>query len=483
MSRFIRIFSTLMVVALLGTVTVGAVDRSKPELGEAQPFVAKPVQQFKLSNGLPVYFYAKPGLPLVSLKTWIGAGAAHEASGQYGLASLTATLMSEGAGGRDALALAEALEMLGARLSVDSTDHSIVAGLNTTVEHLAAAGEIYRDVLLKPDFPEAEINRAKESRLNRMLQMYDNPYGIGMSVFFNQVYGDKHPYGRLGTTGWNDFQALTRDQLKAFHQTHVHAGNMAVVVAGAIDTATLKTELEKLFGQVPAKKAAPEPTYKHLKPGKRRILLVDKPGAAQSFIGIGHLGVALDDKDYVAVKVMNTILGGSFASRLNQNIREEHGYAYNASSHFIDRAAVGPFLALSNVQTDATAPAVREFFNEFERMTQDVTQSDVDRAKNYLMLGYPSAFGAVDQISDLYSDLLDDGLPLSVPEHYTQAVAAVTLADVQRVAKKFLQPKNMLVLVVGDRAKVEEELKALKMGKLTIQSIEQALGEKPKKGV
>lgn len=482
MSRFVRIFSILVVVALLGTVSVGAVDRGKPALGQAQPFVAKPVQQFKLSNGIPVYFYAKPGLPLVSLKTWIGTGAAHEAAGQYGLASLTATLMTEGAGGRDALALAESLEMLGARLSISSTDHSIVAGLNTTLEHLAAAGEIYRDILLKPDFPEAELQRAKESRLNGLLQTYDDAYSIGMSVFFNQVYGDTHPYGRLDTKEWNDFSGLTRDQLTAFHQNHVHAGNMAIVVAGAIDATALQAELEKLFGQIPAKQAVAEPNHTHPKPSKRRILLVDKPGAAQSFIGIGHLGVALDDQDYAAVKVMNTILGGSFASRLNQNIREEHGYAYNASSHFIDRAAVGPFLAMSNVQTDATAPAVKEFFNEFERMTQDVTASDVDRAKNYLMLGYPSAFGAVDQISDLYSDLLDDGLPLSVPEHYTQTVAAVTLADVQRVAKKFLQPKNMLVLVVGDRAKVEKELKALKMGKLTVQSIEQALGEKPKKG-
>lgn len=476
----IKRWLTPFLVLLAGAMPAWAEERKKPELGPPQAFVAPSVQQFKLSSGIPVYFYHKPGLPLVSMQTWVFTGSAHDPDGHRGLADLTAGMMEEGAGGRDALALAEAFEVLGADFSVSSELHGIAVSLNVTTDQFDAAAAVYRDVLLNPDFPEAEIKRSKGSYVNSLIQRYDAVGSIGRAVFFNQLYGDRHPYGVLATKAWPEYRALTRKHLRAFHQDHFHAGNMAVVVAGAVERDALQTKLDALFLNLPTKKQPLKPALPALKDGKRRIVLVDKPGASQSYLGIGRMGVAVDREDYYAARVMNTILGGSFASRLNQNIREEHGYAYNAYSYLVDRPGVGPFLARSDVQSDATAKAVQEFFNEFARMQKDLTEADVARAKNYLTLGYPSSFARVDYISELYMALLGNHRPVTVPEQYTQAVNAVTLKDVRQVAKKVLNSKKMLVVVVGDRATVEAELKALKLGPVTVLTVEQALGDKPK---
>ncbi|CAM2009514.1 M16 family metallopeptidase [Acanthopleuribacter pedis] len=468
-----------LLTSLLLVATAFAADRTKPELSEPEPWVAKSVQSFKLSNGLPVYVYPKPGPALVSLQTLVTKGWADDPNGQAGLTHLLGSVLEEGAGGREALALAEALELLGADLSVWTDHHGMGLSLDVTTDQFDAAAAIFRDVLLKPDFPEAEIERAKNRYVNGLIAAYDEVGRIGRTVFFNQIYGAEHPYGQLPSRGWPQYRALTRDQLRAFHRAHFHAGNMAMVVSGALSAAEVKTKLEALFGSIPAKEATAGVVPKPPKEGKRRIVLVDKPGAAQSYLGLGHLGVPLDSPDYYAVQVMNTILGGTFASRLNQNIREENGYAYNAYSYFVNRLGVGPFYARSDVQTDATAAAVGEFFNEFTRMRKDLSEDDVRRAKNYLTLGYPGSFARVDQITGTYIDLLGKRRPVTMPETYTRAVNAVTLKDVRAAANKYLKPKNMLVVVVGDRAKVEAELKALKLGKVTVASIEQALGEKP----
>jgi predicted Zn-dependent peptidase len=210
-------------------------------------------------------------------------------------------------------------------------------------------------------------------------------------------------------------------------------------------------------------------------PAVRRIVLVDKPGAAQSEIRIGWIGVPRSTPDFFPLIVTNTILGGSFTSRLNTNLREVHGYAYGAFSQFAMRRQAGPFMAAAAVQTDKTAEAVREFFSELEGIRRPIPAEEFGKAQRNVALGFPGDFETTgDLLARLHTQVALD-LPDDVYSTYVQNVLAVRPADASRVAARYLQPERFLVLVVGDRAKVEAPLRALKLGPLTIRSVEETV--------
>src|SRR5450759_78239 len=194
--------------------------------------------------------------------------------------------------------------------------------------------------------------------------------------------------------------------------------------------------------------AAPEPA-------RREIYLVDKPDAAQSQVRIGWIGVPRSTPDYFPIQVMNTILGGSFSSRLNLNLREQHGYTYGASSNFDMRAAAGPFAAAAGVQTDKTSESLKEFFNELDAILKPVPVEELSRAKNYVALRYPSGFETTGDISRQLENALIFHLPDDYFGTYVQRIQAVTAADVQRVAQKYVAPSRFAVVVVGDLKTIE----------------------------
>jgi zinc protease len=203
---------------------------------------------------------------------------------------------------------------------------------------------------------------------------------------------------------------------------------------------------------------------------------VDKPGAEQSQIRIGWIGVARDTPDYFVLQVLNTILGGSFTSRLNQNLREEHGYAYGAGSRFDMRLAPGPFFASAGVQTDKTSEALREFFNELEAIGKPVPEDELTKARNYIVLGFPSEFETTGDLSARLEELLVYKLPDNYFEQYVPRIRAVTSADVQKAAAKYVQPSRFTVVVVGDRKTIEPGIRALELGPVRVVSVDEALG-------
>ena len=472
--------AAVFLVGCAAPLAAGKPTRQKPTLPEPQAYVPKALISTKLSNGIQVHYYEKPGLPLVSMTTWVSGGRAGEAQGQEGLLDLFAAMLDEGSGGRSALAFAEEVDFLGADLGVSSSDHGIRISLDTTLEHFDAATALYRDLIRKPNFAQEELDRTKKRLHSSILQSYDEPGQVGSIVFWRAIYGESHPYGRNIGQHWSRIKQYTRDDLHTYHQQTFQSQNMAIVVAGAIDHKRLMARLEVLFGSIPAGKQSSSKKWKRPKETTRGLVLVDKPGAAQSVLRLGHQGIAVGSRDYYAVQVMNTILGGSFASRLNQNIREEHGYAYYARSSFVSRQDVGPFIASSNVQTNATDKAISEFFKEFDRIGKDISAADVSRAKNYLMLRFPNSFADVSAIVGLYVDLLEEGKPLETPREFAKNIERVSLADVQRVAKSSIHPDQMVVVVVGDRAAVESGIRKLNLGEVTVSTIEEALGQKPK---
>ncbi|MBM3820488.1 MAG: insulinase family protein [Acidimicrobiia bacterium] len=341
-------------------------DRTKaPELGPAPQLTLPPIQKRALSNGLPVWIVETHEVPLVQITLVVLAGSGDDPAGTFGVGSLTAAMLDEGAGSRSALEIADVVEFLGATLTTTSSFDSSAVRLNVPVARLSEALPVMADVALRPAFPQAELDRLRQERLTALLQARDDPASIAAMAFARIVFGNTHRYGTGAAGTAATLKAFTTADLRAFHSALYQPTNATLVVAGDTTAAAILPQLEQQFGgwkaTAPVKRAE-VPAAAQLTRGQ--ITIVDKPDAEQSQIRIGWVGVPRATPDYFPLVVLNTTLGGSFTSRLNQNLRETHGYSYGASSAFDMRLSSGPFVAAAGVQTDKTADALREFFNE-----------------------------------------------------------------------------------------------------------------------
>lgn len=457
-----------------------AQDRSKaPELGPPPILKLPAIQHLKLSNGLPVVLMEKHELPLVQINLLLKAGSAMEPAGKTGLASLTTAMLDEGAGGRTALQLADAIDFLGADISAAAGQHNSVVALNTPLAKLDSALALMADIALRPTFPAEELERQRKERLTTLGQWHDQPRAIASVIFNQTLYGTKHPYGLPALGDEKTLRGFRTEDLKNFHSTYFRPNNATLVVVGATTAKDILPKLEAAFGKWETGKF-PTATW----PGisqvqKRQIWLVDKPGAAQSEIRIGRIGAPRLTEDYYALVVMNTILGGSFTSRLNQNLREKHGYAYGAGSAFSFRPLSGPFVASAGVQTSKTDSALFEFMKELKDILPPVSDGELNRAKNYVALSFPQDFQSVAQIAGQLQELVTYDLPDDYFNNYIQHILAVTKDDVARVSKKYLDPEKVAIIVVGDRKVIEKGVRGLNLGPLQILTVEQVLGKVP----
>lgn len=438
-----------------------------PALTATPRFAMPPIQRLALSNGVPVLLVEKPGIPLVQVNLVVKAGSVDDPDGKTGLASMTAQLLDEGAGGRSALELADAVDFLGIDLTTFAGLHTMGVDVHTPTSKLADALDLMADVALRPAFPAAEVERLQAQTVVGLGQRRDQPNAIATALFSRMLFGASHPYGRTAMPA--TVRSLTRDDLAAFHRARFATGNAAFVVVGDVTPASILPMLEARFG-ASAWPAAAGTASATIAPTRqvtgRTITFVDKPGAAQSAIRLGRIGAARSSEDYYALQVLNAILGGSFTSRLNQNLRETHGYAYGAGSSFSFRPVPGPFLAASNVQTDATAPALTEFVKELTNI-RTIPQDEVEKGKNFVALSFPETFQTVEGTADMVSDLWANGLPLDTYNRYTDRVMAVTGADLARVARTYIDPAKVAIVVVGDKATQEAAVRALRLGPVT----------------
>jgi zinc protease len=482
--RSLRIFlcalSVLCGYAVGSSVLVAqAPDRGRPpQLGPPPELKLPSIQKRMLSNGLPVWIVETHEVPIVQVNLVVFAGSGDDPAGKFGLASLTAAMLDEGAGSRSSLQIADAVEYLGATMATTSSFDASAVRLNVPVTRLQEALPIMADVAMRPTFPDEELNRLRQERITALLQALDEPESIAPMAFARLVFGPMHRYGTgaVGTTA--TLKAFTPPDLKAFHAAYYQPSNAALVVVGDTTANAATTALETQFGSwkgATAPKRAPVPAAPQVKSGE--IVIVDVPGAEQSQIRIGWVGVSRDTPDYSALEVMNTILGGSFTSRLNQNLREQHGYAYGAGSRFDMRLSPGPFFAAAGVQTDKTSEALREFFNELAGIAKPVSQEELTKAKNYIALSFPSEFESTSDLSGRIEELLVYKLPDTYFEQYVPKIQAVTAADVEKVAVKYVQPSRFEVVVVGDRKTIEPGIRALKLGPVRTLSVQEAIGQ------
>jgi zinc protease len=462
--------STMVAVGATGRGGDGVTDLSTPPVVGPPPVLELPrVQRFSLDVGVEVVLVERPGLPLVQLELLAGGGTWLQ-EGRAGLAELTLDLMDEGTTTRSAMEIAEAVEELGAELEMGvARDHTWVS-LNILTPHLVAGLELMADVVLRPSFPPADLERVRDERMARVLQDADEPRTLADVTFSRVVFGEGHPYGDplLGTR--TSLEGLRREDVERYHRTVFRCGNVRLVVVGDVTEADLRPLLEGAFAGwprdgmawTPPDGGAPTPPAME---GEIPIYLVDRPGAPQSEIRVGKVGVARGGEDEHAVTVLNTILGGSFTSRLMQNLREDKGFTYGAGSSFVMRRLPGPFVARSAVHTPVTHQAVLEFLSEIRRLREEpVSEEELARARSYVALRLPQRFETLEDVADRLGEPLLHDLPPDYWENYVPGILAVSAAAVQEAALTHLSPEGLVVLVAGDRATVEEPLRALGLG-------------------
>lgn len=442
-------------------------DRSKPPaIGPAPSLKMPAIQKLKLSNGLGVWIVEHHEVPLAQVNLIVPSGSAADPIGKYGVGSLTAAMLDEGAGSRSALDLADGLEFLGANLSTTSSfDYSAIR-LSVPVSKLADALPIMADVSLRPTFPANELDRLRKERLTALLQAKDNPAALIGLAFNRVVFGPTHRYGTPANGQPPTIEAFTVADLQAFYRAHYRPDNSTLLVVGDVAASSVMPMLEKAFGGWKAEGIAPMVAAVSVAPQltSRQVYIVDKPDAPQSQVRIGWVGVSRSTADYAGLEVLNTILGGSFTSRLNQNLREEHGYSYGASSAFDMRLSAGPFLAAAGVQSDKTGPSVQEFFNELDNILKPVPSEELTKARNYVALGFPGEFETTGDLARKLEDLVVYNLPEDTYAKFVGAVTGVTAADLQRLAARYIQPDKMAVVVVGDRKSIEGPIRQLNLG-------------------
>jgi zinc protease len=425
-----------------------------------------------LPNGLTVMYVRQPELPVVSaLLVTRGAGSADEPAELPGLASFTSSMLDEGAAGMDALQLADALELLGANLSTYSATDAAMANLYVLKENFPRALQLMANVVTRPDFPEREVNRLRDERLTALARSRDEAGAIAANAFASLVYGAQHPYGRYAVA--ESTRGLDRARVQAFHASRYRPENSTLILVGDVDPAQMQGQIAQAFGgwraqgtaQIGAPPAAPTI-------GRTTVYLVDKPGAAQSEIRIGHPGVSRSSPDYFPLLVMNTMLGGTFTSRLNTNLRETHGWSYGARSSFQFLRGDGPFVAAAGVQTNATDSSLVEFFREINRIrTEPVSADELQKIKNYVALGLPDQLETTQDIAMQLATLETYGLDASYYDDYVQRVMAVTAEDLHRVANRYVRPENAVVVIVGDRSRVEAGIRAANVGPVEIRDV------------
>jgi zinc protease len=452
-------------------VTEADVDRSRlPEPGHPPAAKFPELQRTTLSNGLKVVLAERHAIPVVNFNLLIDAGYAADQFGLPGTAMLAMDVLDEGTKRRTALEISEELAMLGAGLGTGSNLDMSSVYLSALKANLDESLGIFADVILNPSFPEGEFARLQKEQLAGIKQEKSSPMTMGLRVFPRILYGEGHAYGNplTGSGTEESVSSLTCADLVKFHRTWFKPNNATLIIVGDTTLDEIGPKLEKLFrswkeGDVPEKNIGP---VEH-QPASV-VYIMDRPDAEQSVIFAGHVAPPKANPDEIAIETMNYILGGSFTSRINMNIREDKGWSYGAGSSLL--AARGPraYIVSTSVQTDKTDETMVEIARELGdiRDERPATQEELVKAQNGQTLRLPGAWETAGAVGGSISNIVRFGLPDDYYETYPGKVRSLTVGDVSAVARRVVRPDNLVWVVVGDRSEIETEVRELGFGRL-----------------
>jgi predicted Zn-dependent peptidase len=422
-----------------------------PVVAAPTPVRFPPIARDELASGLRVWSVPWPPVPLATVALLIEAGSVDEPADRAGLASLSADLLDEGAGGRTAVELSEAFARLGTRLETDVGPDTTLLSFTTLARHLDAAVALLADVVMRPHLAEQDLRRIRDLRVSRLRQLTTSASAMADRGFLAGVFG-AHPYGH-GTLGTRRaLEAVSLDEARRYLEAACVARRATLIVAGDVSAGDATAVARARFRDW---RAGPESGLRSVPaagPMVPRYLLVDRPGAPQSELRIGHLGPPRRTPAFHALATLNAALGGQFTSRINQELRETKGYTYGARTGFDFRLACSTFACDTSVQSDATVEAIADVMTEFAAVgaARPVDGDELARAQSSLTRGYVRHFETAAQLVRGAVELARFGLPDDTFDRFVPGVAAATAEDVLAAARDFVRPDACTVVVVGD---------------------------------
>jgi zinc protease len=444
------------------------VDRSKlPAVTGGKDLDFPEVERAKLSNGIEVVFARRATVPTVQFSMSFDAGIAADPRAKPGVANLTMALLDEGTEKRSAIEIAEEAERLGASIGMGNDTDSSRVGLSALTTNLAPSIELWADVIRNPVFRPAEIERLRGITLARIQQELDQPQALALRVLPPLLYGEQHPYGvpLTGTGTAEGVKAITREDLEAFHDTWIRPDNATIFVVGDTTLAEVTPLLERAFGdwRAPAAPAGEKRFTYATAPAQSRIVLLDRPGAPQSFILAGYPLPVTGKDDPLALYAANEVLGGAFLARINQNLREAKGWSYGSYTSVRGAVEQMPFIVQAPVQTDKTADAIREILAEVNayRGPKGTTPEELARVVQGNVRSLPGSFETAASVLGALERNKLFGRPDDYQEKLPDRYRALTAKDFDAAVDQYIDPKKLVWVVVGDRAKIEPELKKL----------------------
>jgi zinc protease len=445
--------------------------KTQPQPGPAPELHLPVPTEFKLENGLKVLLVEDHALPVVTAEIVSRAGSVDNPQDKSGLATLTAEVMGDGTSSRSLTQLAEDQESIGTMIGTSAGMDNSTVSMGLLTYHLDKGMELLSDVVQHPAFRAEDFDRRRKQRLLRISQETDNVQNMALRVGPKLLFGDQ-PYGMASSGTAESVNSFTASDISGFYSGHYVPGDSALVLAGDLTRAEAEKLAKQYFGNWSGTAAPAVSVPAASAPPATHVVIVDKPGAPQTMLAAFGFGVPANSPDADALDVLNYTLGGSFGSRINMNLREEHGYTYGAQTVFREYRESGAFFSVALVRTDVTAPAAKEMMKEIRNFpVNPSTEAELNDAKESSIRSLPGDFETTSAIAGAISSIFVYDYPL---DHYAALPAkyqAITQADIARVAKQYLHPDQLIVLAAGDRSKIEAPLKDAGVGPVEVRDI------------
>jgi zinc protease len=430
------------------------------------------IKNFTLSNGLKVYLVEKHELPLISMVTAFNAGFSADKAANTGIAKLTGNMMTEGTSTKSSTQISDELNALGTSLSSSANLDNSFVNMSCLKTNLDASMALFTDVLLHPSFPQKEFDRVKKEQLLAIEQEKVSPWNISSRILPSLLYPKDHPYN-IPTTGSGTKQSLEktgRNDLVSFHDTWFVPNNGFTVVVGDITETELKAKLEKGLAGWKSKAVPKNELAAAAIASSVSVYIIDKPGAGQSQITAAEIAPSAMEKGYDEFSLMNNILGGTFLSRLNMNLREDKHWSYGAGSGINPVKGPGIFSASAGVQTDKTKESIQEFVKELTQInsTKPIAPDEFTKEQTSVILSIPSDWQTNNGIMWFLYNCVAFNRGPDYPSNYSNIIQNLKLADIQNSAAKIVKPQNLTWLIVGDRQKIEAGIRELNLGPVKI---------------
>ncbi len=437
----------------------------RPTLAGKDSFSPPEPEIFRLSNGVTVHHWVRQELPLVSIRLLLEGGATLTPADKAGLADLTADMLDEGAGELGAVAFSDALDQLGASLFAMSNQHSTIVGLSALASKFDAALSLYADAILRPRFDEKEWERVKKLHIESLQRAKDQPTMVAAKVGARVLFGDAHPYSRSVSGSIEAAGKLTLDDIRLFHRQLFRPEKATILIAGDLTTQQAKEKMERVFGKWTATSgvaALAEPNYPAPENDSLKVVIVDRPDAVQTVIRFVMPAPSYGDPARPKLELMNTILGGSFTSRLNQNLREQHGYTYGARSGYTMSPRVGYFTASSSVRSDVTGASIEEFLKEFRAIRSgDITAEETGKARTNHRMDLMQSFEGLNGTLFAAITLVRNNRPFSQLGDDLRLVSQIDEGALNRLAYNAVPLEKAVLVLVGDKETILKQLDGL----------------------